>query len=223
MFYWPAPISDNFQPSQTSLPLYPNPHGREERLKASADIFLGSARADMTGVCYQFAETGDCNYGTRCKFSHVLTIASLLSPLCKVPLILLRVHLAIPKAERKAERRSKRKRLGRINIVQGISTISLLNIPRSIMTPIARRTQEFYRMCDHFTWGRKDEERADAHEGFKEALVHQFNGLYGTEVDDIHSWRGLTLALDIFPLPENVAEAKKVCYQRVTPDHSRRG
>lgn len=73
-------------------------------------------------------------------------------------------------------------------------------------------------MCDHFTWGRKDEERADAHEGFKEALVHQFNSLYGTEVDDIHSWRGLALALDIFPLPENVAEAKKVFYQRVTPD-----
>ena len=65
-------------------------------------------------------------------------------------------------------------------------------------------------MCDSFDWDRDDPERAEAHEEFKEALVKQFNSLYGTEVDSIESWRGLSLALNIVPLPENVKEAKEV-------------
>ena len=59
-------------------------------------------------------------------------------------------------------------------------------------------------MCDFFDWDRRDPERAEAHDGFKTALVQQFNSLYGTEVDDMESWRGLSLALDISPLPENL-------------------
>ena len=65
-------------------------------------------------------------------------------------------------------------------------------------------------MCDFFDWDRDDPERVEAHDGFKTALVQQFNSLYGTEVDDIESWRGLSLALDISPLPENLKEAKEV-------------
>ena len=65
-------------------------------------------------------------------------------------------------------------------------------------------------MCDFFGWERDDTEREEAHEDFKTALVQQFNSFYGTEVDDIKSWRGLSLALDIFPLPEDLEEAKKV-------------
>ena len=74
-------------------------------------------------------------------------------------------------------------------------------------------TQEFYRMCDFFDWDREDPDRQDAHDGFKTALVKQFNSLYGTEVDDIKSWRGLCLALDILPLPEDVTDAKEVGLQ----------
>jgi len=69
-------------------------------------------------------------------------------------------------------------------------------------------------MCDFFDWDRNDPERAEAHDGFKTALVQQFNSLYGTEVDDIESWRGLSLALDIVPLPNNLKEAKEVSLPR---------
>lgn len=65
-------------------------------------------------------------------------------------------------------------------------------------------------MCDFFDWDHRDPERAEAHDGFKTALVQQFNSLYGTEVDDMGSWRGLSLALDISPLPKNLKEAKEV-------------
>ena len=65
-------------------------------------------------------------------------------------------------------------------------------------------------MCDQFDWDKNDRERREAHDDFKTALVQQFNSLYGTEVDDIVSWRGLCLALEIFPLPEDVETAKQV-------------
>lgn len=71
-------------------------------------------------------------------------------------------------------------------------------------------TDEFYRMCDFFDWEREDSEREEAHDAFKKALVLQFNELYGTDVDDIESWRGLCRVLDILPLPENLGKAKKV-------------
>lgn len=65
-------------------------------------------------------------------------------------------------------------------------------------------------MCDFFDWERDDPERDEAYDSFKTAMVQRFNSLYGTEVDDIQSWRGLSLALDIFPLPDDISGAKKV-------------
>jgi hypothetical protein len=65
-------------------------------------------------------------------------------------------------------------------------------------------------MCDFFDWDRDDPERDDAHKNFKITLVQQFNSLYGIEVDDIKSWQGLCLALDIFPISDNVGKAKEV-------------
>ena len=82
--------------------------------------------------------------------------------------------------------------------------------PRFNYNPTSPSSQEFYRMCNFFRWDREDPEREAAHDGFKTALVRQFNSLYGTEVDDIESWRGLSLALEIYPLPDDLKKAKKV-------------
>ncbi|KAI9851244.1 MAG: hypothetical protein M1838_004163 [Thelocarpon superellum] len=71
-------------------------------------------------------------------------------------------------------------------------------------------TREFYRMCDFFGWDRDDPERGEAHDDFKTALVQQFNSLYGTDEESIESWRGLCLALDVDPLPDNVKDAKEI-------------
>ena len=65
-------------------------------------------------------------------------------------------------------------------------------------------------MCDFFEWDRSDPERIQAHEDFKTALVHQFNGTYGIDVDDMEPWLGLCLALEISPLPDSVKDAQKV-------------
>jgi hypothetical protein len=71
-------------------------------------------------------------------------------------------------------------------------------------------SQEFYKLCGFFEWGRDDPEQKQAHEDFKTALVRQFNSIYGTDLNDMESWRKLCLALEISPLPNDVVEARKV-------------
>ena len=82
--------------------------------------------------------------------------------------------------------------------------------PAFVYDQTSSSSEEFYRLCDFFHWDRDDPDREEAHDSFKAALVQQFNSLYGTEADDIESWRGLSLALDIVPLPDDLSEVKKV-------------
>jgi len=63
-------------------------------------------------------------------------------------------------------------------------------------------------MCDQFAWDSGDEEKKEATFAFKTAMVHQFNTLYGTDVNDIESWRKLCLALDVTP-PEGLQACRK--------------
>jgi hypothetical protein len=70
--------------------------------------------------------------------------------------------------------------------------------------------EEFYRMCDYFDWDRYDEERKEAHQTFKEAMVLRFNELYGTDVSNIENWHKLCIAVNIDPLPGTVKSCKEV-------------
>ena len=69
--------------------------------------------------------------------------------------------------------------------------------------------KEFYRMCHYFGWDREDEERVEAYDALKIAMVQEFNTLYGTDVDDIDSWHKLCLALDISP-PKSLQACREV-------------
>lgn len=71
--------------------------------------------------------------------------------------------------------------------------------------------EEFYRMCDFFSWGRDNEEREEAREAFKDAMVIRFNSLYGTDVADLENWHKLCVAVCIEPLPATISECKEVC------------
>lgn len=76
--------------------------------------------------------------------------------------------------------------------------------------PLQSSSTEFYRMCDFFGWERAADERRYAHDGFKTALVQQFNAIYGTDASDIKSWVGLCTVLGVKPLPGTLEEATKV-------------
>ncbi|KAJ4369229.1 hypothetical protein N0V83_006314 [Neocucurbitaria cava] len=64
-------------------------------------------------------------------------------------------------------------------------------------------------MCDFFHWDRDDEERDDARQAFKDAMVIRFNSLYGTDVADLGNWHKLCIAVCIEPLPATIPECKK--------------
>jgi hypothetical protein len=53
--------------------------------------------------------------------------------------------------------------------------------------------------------------REEAREGFKNALVQEFNKMYGTDVNDIGSWQGLCRVLGIAPVPDKLNECREVC------------
>jgi hypothetical protein len=71
--------------------------------------------------------------------------------------------------------------------------------------------EEFYRMCDFFDWDRDDEERGEARQAFKDAMVIRFNSLYGTDINDLENWHKLCIAVCIEPLPATIPECKEVC------------
>ncbi|KAG9225022.1 hypothetical protein CCMSSC00406_0001827 [Pleurotus cornucopiae] len=67
---------------------------------------------------------------------------------------------------------------------------------------------EFYRLCDFYGWDRDDPDREEAHQAFKDALVQEFNDIYGTDENDIDSWHKICTVLDIDPLPDTLQEAR---------------
>ena len=71
--------------------------------------------------------------------------------------------------------------------------------------------EEFYRMCDFFAWDRDADERLEARQAFKDAMVIRFNSLYGTDTSDIGNWHKLCVAVNIEPLPRTIAKCKEVC------------
>ena len=49
-------------------------------------------------------------------------------------------------------------------------------------------------MCDQFQWEKDNRERKEAHDDFKNALVQQFNAVYGTDDTRLETWQGLCRA-----------------------------
>ncbi|KAI9669194.1 MAG: hypothetical protein M1817_004736 [Caeruleum heppii] len=113
-------------------------------------------------------------------------------------------------AKKKSKKKKKTKKTSSESVVTDYLDDFFAAYPAFDYSRTASSTQEFYRMCDFFLWDRDDFERQIAHDGFKTALVKQFNSLYGTDVDNIKSWQGLCLALEAYPPPEDVHKAKEM-------------
>ncbi|KAI0071287.1 hypothetical protein K474DRAFT_1607161, partial [Panus rudis PR-1116 ss-1] len=68
--------------------------------------------------------------------------------------------------------------------------------------------KEFHRMCEEFGWKGKlfKEEREEAYELFKRALVQQFNEIYGMDENNITCWQYLCEILRVDPIPSTLEE-----------------
>jgi hypothetical protein len=47
-------------------------------------------------------------------------------------------------------------------------------------------------------------------QGFQDALTVQFNDSYGTDVDDLTNWQGLSARLGMDPVPESLDACREV-------------
>jgi hypothetical protein len=61
----------------------------------------------------------------------------------------------------------------------------------------------------------QDPDRHAVREGFKDALVQEFNERFGTDGNDISNWQNLCHVLRIVPVPDSIEE----CRQRVWDTH----
>ena len=59
-------------------------------------------------------------------------------------------------------------------------------------------------------WGGYNPNREEAHEAFKDALVKEFNDIYGTDENDINSWHKICVVVGLDPLPDTLEEARDV-------------
>lgn len=80
--------------------------------------------------------------------------------------------------------------------------------------PAAGITSEFRRLCAFQHWTKKSFQRLDARSDLQLALVLQFNAFYGTNVEDVQSWRNLCQVLKVDPIPNDIVACRKVCGSR---------
>ncbi|KAF9218748.1 hypothetical protein BS17DRAFT_665062, partial [Gyrodon lividus] len=72
--------------------------------------------------------------------------------------------------------------------------------------------ENFARLCKVSGWAENSDERRDAREGFKDALVQQFNSIYGTDGNDLTVWQNLCSVIGIEPVPNDIDECRKVVW-----------
>jgi len=69
-------------------------------------------------------------------------------------------------------------------------------------------SQQFQQLRRHSQWEHDSPEGNEAWESFRDALVLDFNGIYGTNQDDIEAWHALCTVLGVEPIPDTVSACR---------------
>lgn len=176
-------------------------------------------RSGSKPVCYQYRDSGFCSYGLNCRSSHngdpgyeihhpggnkvsFIRDASSLNFNLVDKLI-----FSLNKKKKKQQPSFPPKPRQEVDAIPAF----FAQYPDFTYNDRQAVTDEFYRMCDFFGWERNDVNRRQARQAFKDAMVHHFNSVYGSDVSDIENWHRLCLAVRIETLPLTIAECKEVC------------
>jgi hypothetical protein len=74
-------------------------------------------------------------------------------------------------------------------------------------------SQQFKRLREEAGWERSNPEGKEAWEGYRTALVRQFNFSYSIDEDDLEAWHALIRHIGFIDLPDTAAECKTVSKQ----------
>ncbi|KAI9455823.1 hypothetical protein HD554DRAFT_2178320 [Boletus coccyginus] len=78
--------------------------------------------------------------------------------------------------------------------------------------PAASAQKNFARLCKVSGWVGNSPARENARDGFKDALVQQFNFLYGVDTNDLAAWHNLCKVVGIEPPPDSIDECRKLIW-----------
>ncbi|KDQ53391.1 hypothetical protein JAAARDRAFT_197541 [Jaapia argillacea MUCL 33604] len=136
-----------------------------------------SETAAPTQVCQHYSRTGNCRFGTGCRYRHVdAGVEAVTEPAPPPPKPLL------PPSSHLSE------------------FFSLY--PLFKPSPCSPILPESHRLCSEtYHWGRENPEKEKARALFKYAMVYEFNGVYGTDVDDPASWSKVCQVLELPAVP----------------------
>lgn len=139
-----------------------------------------------SGVCYSYSQTASCRFGSQCRFAHD-------------------EELEVTNGSNRCGTMHERSQ----TYAQTPLDTFFATYPKFEYDSSASAPLEFYRMCDEFCWDREDEEREQASRDFKDALVKQFNDIYGTDVNDLASWRTLCQIVHVSPIPDTLESCRE--------------
>ncbi|EEU46605.1 uncharacterized protein NECHADRAFT_79369 [Fusarium vanettenii 77-13-4] len=140
-------------------------------------------------VCRLFQESGQCRYGDNCKYSHQLPNT--------LPLPDGTVDPDLPEKE---DGSSKKEYDSPIDLF-------FAKYPKFDYMRDKPLWNEFHRMVEHFKW--QGAERGHFKSEFRDALVEEFNYVYGTDEGSLESWDKLCQAMGL-SAPKTLKEAHKI-------------
>ncbi|KAM6527015.1 hypothetical protein FSOLCH5_003090 [Fusarium solani] len=146
-------------------------------------------------VCRLFQESGQCRYGDNCRFSHLLP-DTLPPPDGTVD----------PDPPKKEDNSSEKEDSSK---KEEDSPIDLFFAKYSEFDYMRDKPlwDEFVRMGQHFKW--QGPKKAQVKNDFRDALVEEFNYVYGTDESSLESWAKLCQAMGLCA-PKTLKEAHKI-------------
>ncbi|KDQ53392.1 hypothetical protein JAAARDRAFT_161918 [Jaapia argillacea MUCL 33604] len=131
-------------------------------------------------VCSHYSRTGTCKFGTECKYSHVDAGVE-----------------AVTEGTTTTSTNPPNPQLSSPGQIDEFFALYPLFKPNTSAPIIS----EFNRLCTAYHWGKENPEKEKARALFKYAMIYEFNGIYGAEVDDPASWWKLCQVLELPAFP----------------------
>ncbi|KAH7929073.1 hypothetical protein BV22DRAFT_152681 [Leucogyrophana mollusca] len=117
-----------------------------------------------------------------------------------------------PDQQATAPRRKRRSRRNLTGITSAATPLDdfFSQYPPFVFNRTKSAPDEFKRLCSHFRWRKEDRDEVRAQ--YKDALVKTFNSTFGTDENDLTSWKSLCQDISIYPIPDDLESCRQAVW-----------